>query len=67
MAYALTLSCGCVVFVVCQPGTRIATSRVIKSRGKACQVRRHNVGVHLFLWEILPDKANSRALFWLQD
>jgi hypothetical protein len=67
MSYTLTLSCGCVVFVVCQPETRIATSRVIKSRGKTCQIRRHHIGVHLFLWEILPDKKDSRGLIWFND
>jgi hypothetical protein len=28
---------------------------VIQSRGSHCAVRRHEIGLRLFLWELLPD------------
>jgi hypothetical protein len=55
MSYTLTLQCGCVVYVSAHPKTRIAHTRVIQSRGSQCAVRRHEVGLRLFLWELLPD------------
>jgi hypothetical protein len=55
MSYNLTLQCGCVVYVSAHPKTRIAHTRVIQSRGSGCRVRRHEVGLRLFLWELLPD------------
>lgn len=56
MSYTLTLSCGCTVYVACHPKTRVAHSRVIEFRGPFCRVRRHDVGVRLFLWEMLPER-----------
>lgn len=56
MSYTLTLSCGCTVYVACHPKTRVAHTRVIESRGPCCRVRRHDVGVRLFLWEMLPER-----------
>ena len=58
MSYDLTLQCGCVVYVSCHPETRIAHTRLIQSRGPGCQVRRHEVGLRLHLWEILPDRTD---------
>jgi hypothetical protein len=58
MSYNLTLQCGCVVYVSAHPRTRIAHTRVIQSRGPACPVRRHDVGLRLYLWELLPDPAH---------
>jgi hypothetical protein len=55
MSYTLTLQCGCVVYVACNPQTRLAHTRVIESRGRGCRVRRHEIGLRLYLWEILPD------------
>ena len=55
MSYTLTLQCGCVVYVSSHPKTRIAHTRVIQSRGSKCGVRRHEIGLRLFLWELLPD------------
>jgi hypothetical protein len=55
MSYTLTLQCGCVVYVSAHPKTRIAHTRVIQSRGINCSVRRHEIGLRLFLWELLPD------------
>ena len=55
MSYNLTLQCGCVVYVSAHPQTRVAHTRVIQTRGAACRVRRHDVGLRLYLWELLPD------------
>ncbi|HEY7292102.1 MAG TPA: hypothetical protein VH583_19865 [Vicinamibacterales bacterium] len=57
MSYNLTLQCGCVVYVSRNPHTNIAHTRIIQSRGPACRNRRHEIGLRLFLWELLPDPA----------
>lgn len=54
MSHTLTLQCGCVVYVACHPKTAVAHARVVERRGAACQVRKHEIGTHLYLWEILP-------------
>jgi hypothetical protein len=59
MSYTLTLQCGCVVYVAAHPTTRIAHTRIIQSRGAACRVRRHEIGLRLYLWELLPDPAHQ--------
>ena len=64
MSYTLTLQCGCTVFVACHPATRIAHTRIIETRGPACRVRRHEVGLKLYLWEILPDPAYHPEPEW---
>jgi hypothetical protein len=64
MSYNLTIQCGCVVYVSCHPKTRIAHTRVIQSRAGGCRVRRHEVGLRLYLWEILPDPAYRPFLQW---
>jgi hypothetical protein len=64
MSYNLSLQCGCVVYVSCHPKTRIAHTRVIQSRGPECRVRRHAVGLHLYLWEILPDPTHRPHPQW---
>lgn len=58
MSYNLTLQCGCVVYVSAHPKTRIAHTRVIQSQGADCRVRRHEIGLRLYLWELLPDPAH---------
>jgi hypothetical protein len=55
MSYNLTLQCGCVVYVSANPTTRIAHTRIIQSRGAACRIRRHEIGLRLYLWELLPE------------
>ncbi len=60
MSYNLQLPCGCVVYVACHPRTGVAHTRVIERRAETCGVRRHEVGLRLYLWEILPD-ATHRA------
>jgi hypothetical protein len=64
MSYNLSLPCGCVVYVSCHPSTRIAHTRVLQSVGGTCKVRRHEVGLRLFLWELLPDPAHRSRLEW---
>jgi hypothetical protein len=55
MSYDLTLQCGCVVYVSAHPATRLVHTRIIQSRGEQCRVRRHEVGLRLYLWELLPE------------
>jgi hypothetical protein len=55
MSYTVTLWCGCIVYVSCNPATGIAHSRIVEARGTACPVKRHEVGARLWLWELLPD------------
>jgi hypothetical protein len=64
MSYNLVLQCGCVVYVSCHPATRIAHTRIIQSHAPECDVRRHEVGLRLFLWEILPDPGHRTRLEW---
>jgi len=64
MSYDLALRCGCVVYVSCDPVTGIAHTRVIQARGPECRVRRHEVGLRLFLWELLPEPEDGAAVFF---
>lgn len=59
MSYTLTLSCGCVVYVSSFPTTGVAHTRIIQTRASDCRVRKHDVGVRLFLWELLPDRDRT--------
>jgi len=58
MSYTLTLHCGCVVYVSQHPGTQVTHTRVIQSRGSDCRVKRHDIGLKLYLWEMLPDPSD---------
>ena len=62
MSYTLTLQCGCVVYVACNPATGIAHTRVIEARGTCCTIRTHDVGTRLYLWELLPERFDGRPL-----
>ena len=62
MSYNLSLTCGCVVYVSCHPLTRVAHTRVIEARGAACSVRRHEVGLRLYLWELLPQPLHCAPI-----
>jgi hypothetical protein len=55
MSYTLTLQCGCVVYVSRNPTTHVAHTRILQSKGPKCANRRHEVGLRLFLWELLPE------------
>jgi hypothetical protein len=55
MSYSITLWCGCGVYVSCHPKTGAAHTRIIERRSAGCADRRHDVGVQLRLWEMLPD------------
>lgn len=57
MSYMLTLDCGCSVRVSCDPRTRAARTRVLEKRGPSCPVRKHKVGLRLYLWDLLPDRG----------
>ena len=59
MSYNLTVRCGCLVYVSCDPKTGFAHSRVIERKGVDCRVRTHDVGVRLYLWELLPEPSKS--------
>ena len=61
MSYSLTLQCGCSVYVSAHPETRVAHTRIIQTRGRDCRVRRHEVGLRLYLWEILPEPDRRPA------
>ena len=62
MSYNLSLTCGCVVYVSCHPLTGVAHTRVIEARGAACSVRRHEVGLRLYLWELLPQPMHCAPI-----
>jgi hypothetical protein len=57
MSYNLTLDCGCTVYVSCHPATGVAHTRVLDRRGQTCAVRNHEVGMRLYLWDLLPDRG----------
>ncbi len=59
MSYNLTVRCGCVIYVACDPKTGFAHSRVIERKGDQCKVRTHDIGVRLYLWELLPEPTSS--------
>ena len=63
MSYNLTLDCGCIVYVSCDPKTQVAHTRVLERRGAACAVRKHEVGFRLYLWDLLPDRGQPEAAF----
>ncbi len=57
MSYNLSLRCGCVVYVSCDPKTGLSHSRVIERRGTLCPIRKHEIGLKIYLWELLPDPS----------
>lgn len=62
MSYNLLLPCGCVVYVACHPVTGLAHTRVIERRGNACQVRTHDRGSKVYLWDMLPERPPQHDL-----
>ena len=54
MSYTLPLPCGCTAYVSCWPETGIAHTRIIELRSPDCQVRTHERGAKVYLWELLP-------------
>jgi len=62
MSHDVTLWCGCLVYVSCHPETGVAHTRVVERRGGECPMRNHEVGAHLWLWEMLPDAAAQRPM-----
>jgi len=59
MSYTITLYCGCVVYVSCHPDTGFAHTRVIESRAPRCSVRQHEVGLRLFVSDLLPARPST--------
>lgn len=55
MSYNLTLRCGCLVYIACDPLTTVAHARIIERRDPGCRVLKHEVGLRLSLWEIVTD------------
>lgn len=67
MSYNLTLQCGCVVYVACNPISHFAHTRVLETKSRGCETRRHEVGLRLYLWEILPDPAYRPRPVFVSD
>jgi hypothetical protein len=61
MSYNLTAQCGCLVYVACDPKSGIAHSRVIERKGDQCRVRTHEIGVRVYLQELLPATGGPYA------
>ena len=55
MSYNVTLQCGCLVYIACDPLTSVAHARILERRDPACRVRKHAVGLRLSLFEIVTD------------
>jgi len=55
MSYNLTLQCGCLVYVSCDPKSGLSHTRILEAKGAACRARHHEIGHRLYLWELLPD------------
>jgi hypothetical protein len=67
MSYNLTLDCGCLVYVACHPVTSVPHTRVIERRNTRCGIRKHDVGVRLAVWELLPerrDRVRADVMGW---
>jgi hypothetical protein len=67
MSYNITLGCGCSVYVACHPQTGLAHTRVLERRSQRCSVRGHEVGLHLKLWELLPDPAHRPTALFMSE
>ena len=65
MSYNITLHCGCMVYVACHPKTGLAHARILERRSERCAVRQHEVGLHLQLWELLPDPKHQPAVVFM--
>jgi len=66
MSYNIPLPCGCLVYVACHPETGIAHTRVLERRSERCRVRKHEVGIRLALWELLPEPGHSPAVVFVK-
>ena len=53
MSYNLTLQCGCIVYVACDPKTGLSHTRIVELRGEHCRIKRHDIGTRIYLWEIV--------------
>jgi len=55
MSYNLTLQCGCLVYVACDPRATVAHARILERRDPGCRVRKHEIGLRLSLMETVPN------------
>ena len=62
MSYNLTAQCGCLVYVSCDPKTGIAHARVIERKGDQCRIRTHEIGVRVYLQELLPESSTPPTI-----
>ena len=62
MSYNLTLGCGCLIYVACDPETGFAHTRLIERKAESCLVRTHDIGVRIYLWELLPEPATRPTI-----
>jgi len=60
MSHNVTLYCGCVVYIACHPHTGVAHTRVLERKDPRCPVRKHEIGLRLALWELLPEPLAAR-------
>ncbi len=67
MSYTLSLQCGCSVYVACHPVTGVPHARILETVGPTCRVRRHEVGLRLAIWELLPDPAYHPQAVFVSD
>jgi hypothetical protein len=67
MSYNLTLQCGCIVYVACDPKSGLSHTRVIETKGRWCRAQRHEVGLRLFLWEMLPEPPYRPQPIFVSD
>ena len=63
----LTLLCGCTVYVSRDPRTGFAHTRILERRGADCRTRRHDVGVRVWIWELLPDPSYTMQPVFVVD
>jgi len=67
MSYNLTLQCGCIIYVACDPKTGLSHTRIVELRGQHCKVRRHDVGTRIYLWEMLPTPHHLPQPIYVSD
>ena len=67
MSYNLTLQCGCIVYVACDPKTGLSHTRILELRGQHCRIKRHDIGTRIYLWEMLPSPHHLPQPIYVSD
>ena len=67
MSHNITLYCGCVVHIACHPDTGVAHTRLLVHHHPLCPVRKHEIGMTLALWELLPEPTVKTDRFAQAD